>query len=527
LFEDDGVEFVAAVLGAWRVGCTVFLPGDTLPATEKALRQQVDAVIGPWAGPTVLAQARELAAPAADADTQPIDAAAAIVFFSSGSTGTPQPITKHPHQLLAEVDSLEAQFGARLGANSRVVSTVSHQHIYGFLFKLLWPLVHGREFEAASEFFPEALAEMLADRPCVLISSPAHLRRLPDQIDWSGARSQLRAVFCSGAPLSDEGVALAERLLGGTPIEVFGSTETGGIAWRTRAFGADADWTPLPGVAIDTARDDGLLAIRSAHLPDSAWFVLADRVAADGRGGFRLLGRADRIAKVEGRRVSLSAIERRLCESDAVTAARVCLLAAEVDSRRSRKRDEVAAVIVPSGSGWQLMAEHGKAELNRRLNAWLADSVVDVARPRRWRYVDQLPANAQGKTTDQLVQLLFDAPRATVPASYVLERGERHADLFLLIDAALAQFDGHFPQQTVCPGIAQVEWALLFARRWLALDGPFRRLENVKFQRVLAPGTVCRLRIELDPARQRLDFRLTSTAGPHASGRVVFGAGDS
>ena len=59
---------------------------------------------------------------------------------------------------------------------------------------------------------------------------------------------------------------------------------------------------------------EDLLEVRSPFAGDEGWQALgrSRRLRADGR--FELLGRADRIAKIEDKRVSLSEIERRLLE---------------------------------------------------------------------------------------------------------------------------------------------------------------------------------------------------------------------
>ena len=59
-----------------------------------------------------------------------------------------------------------------------------------------------------------ALAPALANGPCVLIASPAHLKRLPDHLDWRGAARMLRAVFSSGGPLAPETALAMGSLLG-------------------------------------------------------------------------------------------------------------------------------------------------------------------------------------------------------------------------------------------------------------------------------------------------------------------------
>ncbi len=66
-----------------------------------------------------------------------------------------------------------------------------------------------------------------------------------------------------------------------------------------------------------------MLKIRSPSLPDDSWFTTADKVEVREDGRFLLKGRIDRIAKIEGKRISLDAIESQLKASPLVSDARV------------------------------------------------------------------------------------------------------------------------------------------------------------------------------------------------------------
>ncbi len=140
---------------------------------------------------------------------------------------------------------------------------------------------------------------------------------------------------------------------------------------------------------IDPAHE--VLEVSSAYLPSADWFRTADRAVAGADGWFLLKGRIDRIAKIEGKRISLSAIESLLMASPLVTAARIIVL--------EGSRQRVAAFIVPSESGRQRLAELGRLNFSRSLRDSLVDSIEPVGLPRIWRYPDALPVNAQGKTT--------------------------------------------------------------------------------------------------------------------------------
>lgn len=502
LYFDNAADFAAALYGAWHAGKTPVLCADPLPETLARLMPDVGGFAGDFpAGVIECIHPIDMrdtpdAWPALDEETT------RLVLFTSGSTGVADAIEKRLRQLAREVEALEACFGEHLDGCS-VHGTVSHQHIYGLLFQVLWPLAAGRPIMERLFFHEEISAAIRA--PAILVSSPAHLKRIPVTVDWSEARKWMRAVFSSGGALAPEVIADARRALGLAVTEIYGSSETGGIAWRRDGEA----WKPLPGVSWRIA--DGRLEVRSAHLPDAQWWCGADRVEADGAGGFRLLGRADRIVKVEERRVSLTALEDLLQALPAVAEARVVLL--------EGARAELAAVVVPSAQGSACLARSGRRGLGRLLSASLADAMDAVVRPRRWRFVSSLPMNAQGKTTDAALRALFRPER---PQPCWLERESEHACLLLELSEDLVVFDGHFPQAPILPGVAQVDWAVRFAREAFALPPRFLRLEALKFQRVARPGLQLRLQLDWLPAKATLAFRYESSQGQHASGRVVF-----
>jgi acyl-CoA synthetase (AMP-forming)/AMP-acid ligase II len=515
LYHEDSLEFAAALTGAWLAGKTVWLVADTLPASCSALAGEVGAFWGEFPAAHAPCHpaggddcAREWNAPGPDFP--------ALVVYTSGSTGAPTPIRKRFAQLTSELDALEAQFGA-LAGDAAVLSTVSHQHIYGLLFRVLWPLGAGRPVHALRHEFPETLAPALAAGPCLLLASPAHLKRLPEHLDWQGAAAQLRAVFSSGGMLELDASLHARSLLGQAPIEVYGSSETGGVAWRRRGEGTLEDWTPFPGVEW-RADADGLLQVHSS--PAGGWQQLADRVEGSAGGRFVLRGRADRIVKIEEKRVSLDAMEAALCASGLVSEARV--LACLDDATRQ----SLAAFVVPNDAGQALLKEGGGSALRGRLRAVLAASTHAVALPRRWRYLDRLPANAQGKTTqaDLLALLDADTPaRPRFPDLHLVEDTPARKLFALTVPADLLYFDGHFTLAPVLPGVVQVDWAIHYGRLHFGLAGPFAGMNALKFQQMIRPGVPIRLELTWDEIKRSLNFRYFSDAGAHASGRILLG----
>ncbi|WP_101674817.1 AMP-binding protein [Alloalcanivorax mobilis] len=505
LFHDHGYPALVALLALWQSGKRAWLPGNNQPGTEQALGRHCQALLGDWPRPTALPTGT-VPLPAG-----PLDADAELVIFTSGSSGEPQAISKRYRQLFDEVAILEQAFGAGLGG-AAFAGTVSHQHIYGLLFRLLWPLASGRTVHSETLQDPASVLALASAGELAWVASPAHLKRLPDDLPWASAGG-LQAVFSSGGPLpEDAALALAERA-GQAAIEVYGSSETGGIAWRRQGADNDDAWTPLPGVRLEPG-PRGATLLRSPHLGESQPWPLADAITLRDDGRFHLGARLDRIVKVEEKRVSLSAVEQALLADPAVAEARALQPAGE---------QRLGAVLVLSAEGETLQREQGRAALIRRLRQRLAANLETIAVPRRWRLVAALPETGQGKVPMRALQALFKHSQARLP-----EPGDAHwsaADqvtVSLGVAADLPWFSGHFPGQPVLPGVVQIDWAEGLARRYFELPDGGYRLQALKFHDLILPGAELQLTLQWQASTGTLRFAFRSRQGPHSSARLVF-----
>ncbi|MBQ4890094.1 AMP-binding protein [Shewanella sp. MMG014] len=323
-----------------------------------------------------------------------------LVLFTSGSSGEPKAIAKSIEQLDAEVSILEQTFASRLPQCS-VISTVSHQHIYGLLFKILWPLAASRPFLSDLVEYPETLSYYIALMPNLcLISSPAQLSRLPEALEFEQQQLAPSLIFSSGGPLSYDASQHIHTCYGQFPIEVFGSTETGGIAYR-RQMEPNRTWLPFSCVEICENDEDGALMLKSPYLPASnGWMKCDDKIELAEDGRFTLLHRLDRIVKVEEKRLSLAQMEGLLCTHPFVKEAAVIQL--------TEPRIMLGAAICLSEEGLEQLDDAGKLSVNNHLKKHLLSQFERVTLPRRWRYPDTLPLNAQGKRVQTDLLAVFN-----------------------------------------------------------------------------------------------------------------------
>jgi acyl-coenzyme A synthetase/AMP-(fatty) acid ligase len=404
----DSYWFSIAFFSACLTRKTVVLPGNQQPDAIRELSSQFDALINdkhsepsnksvdeplPFKKQTInIETSISDYAGSVSYALGLLDEKTEIILFTSGSSGQPKPIKKSLAQLDCEIAQLERIWGSQIG-RSQVLSTVSHQHIYGLLFRLLWPICAHRPFSRENLEFPEHIMNH-GDNQTLLVSSPALLKRLTN----ISKCTPYRLVFSSGGPLSIQAARESLRLLNCLPYEVFGSTETGGIGYRQQEQ-ENTPWTPLPDVQARIGAE-GCIELLSDHIDPSNWYQTTDQCEVYVDGTFMLKGRSDRIIKIEEKRISLAEVENRLQQLDWVSEAVVTTFDTD-------KRIELVSAITLTTLGKEQLSLIGKGafwiKLRNSLRLWLEP----VAIPRRYRILEDIPLNSQGKRQIKEIEALF------------------------------------------------------------------------------------------------------------------------
>jgi acyl-coenzyme A synthetase/AMP-(fatty) acid ligase len=314
-----------------------------------------------------------------------------VWLFTGGSTGKPKLWSKTPANLFGEALHLARSFA--LGPADLILPTVGPRHIYGLLGSVLLPFVASARVLGRTCTFPrEILSALRKEGATVLLSVPAHYRALRAAEPW---RHNLRLAISSSAPLDPEDAAFFLKKTGLAITELYGSTETGGMATRTYVEN-QGSWEPF--ACLDWKILAERLCVRSTFVsPDlprdeEGFFMTSDRVAAAGGNRFRVLGRADRIVKVAGKRVDLEEIREKIRRIPGVTDAHVTA----VPLKGARLAEIVA-----------LVASDRPA---REVRAAVRSMDDPYGRPRRIRIVRAIPVLANGKIDRQRVEQLLAAP---------------------------------------------------------------------------------------------------------------------
>ncbi len=533
VYCEDSYAFAVAVLAVLHAGSSVVLPPNGQRGTIADLSADAPGLLTDCPGMSHEAALAPLGHPeVAPQPWRALDAdEARIEVLTSGTTGERKVVSKRLAQLDAELVVLEATFGALL-AGTTIAASVSHQHIYGLLFRVLWPLAAGRPFVAETPVHPEELvAGMDGARTWALISSPVHLRLMTDLLGRGDWTRRCRFVTSSGAPLDQPTAHAWAAGVGSAPLEVLGSTETGGVAWRRQTPGiTTCTWTPLSGVRLSVSQDAGPLRVHSPFVgtdagPNGAAMGDAARMLDDGR--FHLLGRLDRIVKVGGKRLSLADMEQWLTEHPAVLEAGIVQLDDQLQGR-------TAAVVVLSETGRQDVKLSGRRRFHNHLREHLLDRFDPITIPRTWQHVGALPADATGKVTQAGLRALFVTSRAgdrlapsTIGGAWLprlLRRAhsENACEWSLVVPKELPILAGHFPGDPIVPGVAQIAWVMEAAADLFGSRRTPLRFEAVKFRAVIRPDTILTLRVERTSTPHRVEYRLVAADTIHASGRIIF-----
>jgi 4-coumarate--CoA ligase (photoactive yellow protein activation family) len=301
---------------------------------------------------------------------------AAIIFRTSGSTGNPGAV-RHPVNALRREAALHV--ASTLPARpARIVAMVPVQHIYGAIFTAFLPDHLGVPLLDLSQAPPSRLArcghegDLVIGTPFTWDLLLASVPRLP---------AGMHGVV-SAAPAQPELWSRAAAAGLASLTEIYGATETGGVA--TRSSGA-APFRLLPGLSFAPGSEDE----RGANVNTEAGHALdiQDRIHRCGPRLFHVLGRRDGAVQVGGVNVSPEQTRRCIARVDGVADAAV------------RFQDgRLHAFVVPENGTGDVRA------LISRIRTVLAETLPPPARPQTVSSGPSLPRDSMGKLCAWSVQ---------------------------------------------------------------------------------------------------------------------------
>ncbi len=290
-----------------------------------------------------------------------------LTFQTSGTSGVPKRITHDRERLEWEARGWMGLFeGVR-----RCISLVPAHHLYGYQWTVTlpelagWPVVDGRFWSV-----PRLVGEM---RPGDLVVGiplrweliGRYSEKIPDGVIGVSSAGALRDSLWS--QLRAAGM--------GRMLEIYGSTETGGIGWRESE---SAGYRLAPGWSrpVGEGGSGDRLVWRGAETVE-----LMDRLVWCQPEEFRLAGRSDGAVKVGGTLVHFAQVESNLREHPAVADCRV--------KAGGAHEARVRAFVVPRPGE--------RALTDQALMRWLSGRLPGAAVPREIVFGTALPVDGNGK----------------------------------------------------------------------------------------------------------------------------------
>ena len=375
LCENRYLFCICLLAAAARQQVCLLPPSGQISVIQEIMQDYPDAYL---AGETAPQNAKlkwfEVKAPNAKAIAEPLTldwARSALIAFTSGSTGKPKPCVHSLQTFKASADMALSSL-ALAEQQYVMISTTPPQHMYGLETSIFWPLFSQLILHDGRPFFTEDIRQAVdaTPWPAMLLSTPTHLRLLV-QSD-TGWRN-LVAVISATDTLSEKLAQQIQAILGQSPREIYGSTET--LSFASREVLRESLWRPYTGSRL-VKHENGQTGLVSLHLPQPVGLPDSIRIEADGR--FTVLGRHQDMIKISGKRASLTELNRRLKDIDGVTDG-FCFV-----ERVGRGDDRLMAVVV---------SQLSKLAIRQALQPYMDE----VFLPRKIYFVSAIPRNQAGK----------------------------------------------------------------------------------------------------------------------------------
>jgi acyl-CoA synthetase (AMP-forming)/AMP-acid ligase II len=343
---------------------------------------------------------------------------AALILFTSGTTGAPKGVVHTHRSLRARWISLRQCLG--LEVFRRTLCLLPTHFGHGLICNSLFPWLSGQHLFILPAFRPEVvlqLGPLLDEHRITFLSSVPAVWRLALKAAQPPRVPSLQRLFCGSAPLSAHLWTEIRRWTGTDAVwNAYGITETGswlagtsmadftpedglvGEAWggvvrvmRTRDAGAQlGEQEPcLPGenghVWVNTpalmngylGRDD-----LTAEVVSAGWFLTGDIGFVDDRGWLYLRGREREEINKGGMKVypgDVDAVAERFAETvDACTFA-------------------IEDPLLGEEIGVAVVLRKNDEETLRSLHHWMAERLAKHQMPKRWYVVDEIPRSSRGK----------------------------------------------------------------------------------------------------------------------------------
>ncbi|MBR4806445.1 MAG: acyl-CoA synthetase, partial [Alphaproteobacteria bacterium] len=318
-------------------------------------------------------------------------------------------------------------------------------------------------------------------------------------------------IFTSGSLLGAKTSESACNMFGVSPFEVFGSTETGGVAYRQQQ--ENTNWTIFD--AVNVSVRDGCMKINSPYAFQNP-YLMSDAVDMIDDHHFKLLGRADRIVKIAEERVSLPDMEKWLMDNEYVSRAYCCAM-------RKGVRDIIGCMLELTNLGATKIISVGRRVFVDELKKYLAGFVPNVVLPRCVRIVNQIPTNAQGKFVKNEILAMLNSTVAE-PIVQNITKADAQIDVDLTFLGDSSYFVGHFPNFPILPGVVQMHFVFRFIKQFFHISASAFDIIKLKFSSLILPDITTHFEL-VQVSENEFTFCYSQNGKTCSAGKIVIKGG--
>ncbi len=417
LLAPNSPEFATLILGAlWAGKSVAVLPtlapapvikmmamgagAQTVITTEDFVPRLIEAQVPCW-----MWESQGEIDPA-EVPAQPLKRDAAVLLYTSGTTGMPKAVMLSEENILSNIEGCKLATG--FDDKQVMLAILPMFHAYGLTVTMLLPLLEGAKIVIPERFAPRSVLQLTEKHKIsCLIAVPSQFRLLtkePGEFDTSSWW-----LCIAGAERLPEHVAIEfENRFKRPIVQGYGATEISPVVSlnipATNCLGSVGK--PLPNLEVTIRdEDDRVLGVKEigevciegpsvmlGYLNDPAATAkkirggvlhTGDKGYLDAEGFLHLVGRADDLVKVSGEKVYPAEVESALETVEGVDEAAVIALPDEKHGSR------LLAFV-------QLMP--GKSHNEASLRAACREFMEPYKVPRSFAIVEQLPRTLTGKT---------------------------------------------------------------------------------------------------------------------------------
>lgn len=388
-----------------------------------------------------------------------------VNFFTSGSTAKPKMIKKTLANLISEAIDVTNEFRELLKTVSKIESSTKPQHMFAMTFRFMLPLCNLGKFLMVSEdvCYPDNVDLSNA----LFVSTPSFLE-LYKKFDL---RCDAGVVVTAGAKLPQKVFEYLEQQT--NVLEVYGSTESGVIGWKRSS--KKNCLTTFSNVSVSVNKESQIVINSQYFIEEN--LTLCDIIKMQDDKHFNLINRADRVFKIQDKRISAPELEACLLENKLVQ-----------DVYCFQYGDKMACTLVLSdiGKNWLLdnIKDIGVVGLYSEIKNFLKDKVEIV--PQKWKILYEIPKNMFGKIDKAKLAKIFGT-NLSMPIVLSCQKNINEACYELIFPKNSNFFEGHFNNFPILPGVVQLYYANYFAKDAFGCDISTEVVKKIKFSKIIKP----------------------------------------